>query len=208
MNLNAFAKDIRDLMIDNIPVESDADFLKKHIKRGKKLFQAVAGDSSSQVIPIGLNSYAFELGSPNLEQNFPHYHILEDAYTIKKRGKGTATSKGTQDKVAKENRDYGGWTVSTNINKKTGEKSYSVYQEYRKNVRGKRKPKEKYKLVNKNGTQMFETSSSSYVNRHYHYLEKTFDKGLPYIAQKYQMRMGRVQINNEEKDSALRELFF
>lgn len=210
MDINAFATDIRELLIDGIPVESDANFLKKHIKRGKKLFQAVSGDSSSQVIPLGVNGYVFELGSPYLEANFPHYHILEDAYTIKKRGKGTATSKGSQDAIAKQNRDYGGWTVSTLVNKKTGEVRKSVYQEYRKNVRGKRKPREKYKVIvdKKTKNQMIINATSSYVNRHYHYIEKTMDLGLPYVAQKYGLRMARVSIDDEEKQNALRELLF
>ena len=204
MDIKAFSNDIRDLLIDNIPVESDENFLKKHIKRGKKLFQAVSGDANSQIVPLGLNGYAFELGGPSLEANFPHYHILEDAYTIKKRGKGTATSKGSQDKVKDLSaRDYGIWTV----NKKNGT---SVYQEYRKNVRGGRKPKEKYKLVvDRNGEVkqiMYESSSTSYINKYYHYIEKSMDIGLPFIAQKYNMRMARAKISDEEKQSALLEL--
>ena len=113
--------------------------------------------------------------------------MAKPANTIKKRNKGTITSKGSQAKVDNLGaRDYGQWTVSTNrINKKTGEvyskPKYSVYQEYRKNVRGKRKPKEKQKIVYDKKTENFTSinSSSSYVNRHYHYLEKGFDKGLP-----------------------------
>lgn len=213
MDYNAFAKDIRDLLIDNIPVESDENFLKKHIKRGKKLFQAVAEDSQSQIIPVGLNGYAFEMGSPNLELNFPHYHILEDAYTIKKRGKGTATSKGSQDKVAdKSHRDYSAWTVRENVrrnkNPNTGEmiesKTRSVYQEYRKNVRGSRKPKEKYALVrDASGNKVWANVSTSYVNRYYHYIEKAMDIGLPFIAQKYGLRMKRVSLDDEEKLMAI-----
>lgn len=215
MDINAFSKDIRDLLIDNIPVESDENFLKKHIKRGKKLFQAVAVDSSSQLIPVGLNGYAFELGSPSLEQNFPHYHILEDAYTIKKRGKGTAQSKGSQDKISnKSHRDYSAWSVKENtkyaVVQSTGEvyqvKTRSVYQEYRKNVRGNRKPKEKFKQVydRNTGNYMNVNVSTSYVNKHYHYIEKAFDLGLPFIAQKYNMRMGRTSISDEEKEEALK----
>ena len=202
MDLNAFARDIRELLLDNIPVESDEAFLEKHAKRGKKLFQAVASDDNMRVIPVGLNSYAFEMGSPNLEENFPHYHILEDAFSIKKRGQGTATSKGSQDKIAdKSQRDYGAWTV----NKRNGK---SVYQEYRKNVRGNRKPKEKFIIVRdkETGQKVFANVSTSYVNRHYHYIEKAMDNGLPFIAQKYSMRMGRVQISDEEKQEALKSL--
>ncbi len=211
MELSEFAKNIRELLIDNMPVESDENFLKKHAKRGKKLFQAFAGDSNGQVIPLGTNGYVFELGSENLETNFPHYHILEDAYTIKKRGKGTATSKGSQAKINdKGSRDYGAWTINR------GKGKTSVYQEYRKNVRGGRKPKEKYKtvvqrVVNKETGEVtknvvYQNVSTSYINKHYHYIEKAMDFGLPFVAQKYGMRMARVQISDEEKQSALQEL--
>ena len=205
MELSEFAKDIRELLIDNMPVESDENFLKKHVKRGKKLFQAFAGDSNGQVIPLGTNGYVFELGSENLETNFPHYHILDDAYTIKKRGKGTTTSKGSQAKINdKGKRDCGIWVVSTK--NKSGRTS--VYQEYRKNVRGNRKPKEKYKMVvdKETGEVMFQNVSTSYVNKYYHYIEKAMDNGLPFVAQKYGMRMARVQTSDEEKQSALQEL--
>lgn len=213
MDLNAFSKDVRQLLIDGIPVESDENFLKKHKKRGKKLFQAFSEDANGQVIPLGTNGYVFELGSTNLEANFPHYHILEDAYTIKKRGKGTATSKGSQATIVnKGQRDYGGWIVTTG----KGRGQHSVYQEYRKNVRGGRKPKEKYKqvvqkYVDDNGevhkSVVFQNVSTSYVNRHYHYIEKTMDNGLPFVAQKYGLRMARVQTSDEEKQSALQDLY-
>ena len=38
----------------------------------------------------------FDLGSEIMEQYFPYYHILQQAPSIRKRGKATRTSKGSQ----------------------------------------------------------------------------------------------------------------
>lgn len=217
MDLNEFAKDIRQVLLANIPIESKVEFDKKHAKyRSEQLYQALGKDSNFVVIPLGTNGYVFEMGSDNLEATQPHYHILEDAYTIKKKGQGTATSKGSQDKVSNlSSRDYGKWTVrineprtiTRNGKKVSLQRSVSVYQEYRKNVRGGRKPKQKIieKVNKRTGEVITKDVSSSYINKHYHYIEKTFDSYLPIIAQKYGMRMGRVSINNEEADAAANE---
>ena len=217
MELNEFAKDIRQVLFANIPIESKLEFEKKHKKRIVQLYQALETDANFVVVPLGTNGYAFELGSENLEATQPHYHILEDAYTIKKRGMGTTTSKGSQaSKQDIASRDYGVWKAHINEAKtitRKGKKiqlprSVSVYQEYRKNVRGGRKPKQKLieKINKKTGEVIIKDVSSSYINKHYHYIEKTFDAYLPIIAQKYGMRMGRVSLNNEEGDSVANEL--
>lgn len=198
MDIESLARDIKELIVSNVPVESDENFEKKHIKRGKKLIQAVS--SGENVIPLGNKGYVYDLGSEELEQKFPHYHILEDAYTIKKRGRGTAKSKGSQAKISDlGKRDYGQTTI-TYKKQKNGTYRRYTYSEYRKNVRGNRKPKEKviYKLNRKTGEVVATSVSNSYVNKHYHYIEKTLDNGLPFIAQSYGLRLKRVEFSDED----------
>lgn len=198
MNIEAFARDIKELVVSNVPVESDENFAKKHIKRGKKLIQAVS--HGENVIPLGNKGYVYELGSEELEEKFPHYHILEDAYTIKKRGLGTKKSKGSQAQISDiGKRDYGKETV-TYKKQKNGTYRRYTYGEYRRNVRGERKPKEKviYKVDKRTGEVEAISVSNSYTNKHYHYIERALDNGLPFIAQNYGLKLKRVEFSDED----------
>lgn len=198
MDLQKFANDIANLIVDNIPRESEELYIKKHKNRIGHL-QDIAR-SELKVIPIGIDGYVYEYGSENLERNLPYYHILEDAYTIKKAGRGTRTSKGSQANIGDlGSRDYGIETVTYKKQKNGSYRRYS-YQEYRKNVRGERKPKRKvaYKINHRTGEVTAIEVSNSYLNKHYHYIEKTLDKTLPFLASEYGLKMKRVEIADEE----------
>ena len=61
------------------------------------------------------NMYIFEIGNDYAEENYPYYHILEDAEVIRKRGRGTSKSKGSQAQIEKlSQRDYGPVTKACN----------------------------------------------------------------------------------------------
>lgn len=198
MDIYQFAKDIADIVVENIPLEEQAIFERKHKKRSDRLRNVARAEM--KIVPVGNNIYVYELGSENLEEKFPHYHILEDAYTIKKRDRGTKKSKGSQAEVSDlKKRDYGIEKVTYKKQANGSYRRYS-YQEYRKNIRGKRKPKIKTEIVvdKKTGETKEINVSNSYVNKHYHYIENTLDIQLPILAQKYGLKMKRVQIGDEE----------
>lgn len=198
MDLQKFAEDIATLLNENIPEESDENFVKKHLKREMKLKDAIG--LYKKVIPIGTTGYVYEIGNSNLESKFPHYHILEDAYTIKKRSKGTEKSKGSQAKVSNlGKRDYGIEKVTYKKQENGTFRKYS-YQEYRKNVRGNRKPKHKYAIYHDYYTKndYFVDVSDFYTNKHYHYIEKTLEYGLSFVASKNGLKMKGVNLQESE----------
>lgn len=106
------------------------------------------------------NTISFNIGSEFMETNFPYYHILQQAPTIRKKGKGTKKTKGSQmyeKDVGK--RDY----ERVNWNGKTFTKEYS------RNVRGGR--------LNLNKTSMhidgqfLNMEQNQYLNMHYKYID-------------------------------------
>lgn len=141
------------------------------------------------------DTITFDIGSPQAEENYPHYHILEDSQVIHIKGKGTKQSKGSQDKISdKRARDYG-------IVKWNG-KTYS--QEYKKNVRGVRskvsKSRQKAYFVDDQGvvykTDIGNSTASTYVNIHYKYIEKSIEKAIPILCATYNLKALRVKNND------------
>lgn len=128
-------------------------------------------------IPIGTNSIYFELGNGKAEEETPHYHILQDAQVITKKGRATKITKGSQSSIADlGSRDYGVWTAKTNKKGKL-----TMFQEYNKNVRGSRSKvgSAQRTITNSEGKEMkINRESKYYVNEHYHYIENILEKGL------------------------------
>lgn len=189
--INKFVADIRKNLYDNFPYESDEVNAIKHKKRPLHIRDIAFGFLPT--LAMGNNLY-FDIGSDYAEENYPYYHILEDAEVIRKRGRATAGTRGSQ--AAIENlsaRDYG--RISFNG------KTYS--REYRKNVRGERSriSKATYKIIGSNGkVYKINKDANYYKNVHYHYIERTLDRVLPWIAQENGLRMGRTQITSLEEE--------
>lgn len=191
IDLKAFLVSIQNNLRDNLPEESQTDYQKKHEKYRHAQLKTHAF-ANSQFLPVGNKGYYFEYGNEFLESTLPQYHILEDSEIIKKRGQGTKTSKGSQDSISYSYRDYGQLKKS-----KSGK---SVYQEYRKNIRGERNKAQhrKYKVVwdKKTGNRYFTDISSSYVNNRYHYIENILLKTLPFIAQDFGLTFTKTKQDN------------
>lgn len=136
----------------------------------------------------------FEIGSPNLERNYPHYHILQQAPVIRKRNKGTTKTKGSQ-MFVKElgQRDY----EKVSFNGKTFSK------EYERNVRGMRKPKSAM-WVDQNG-EVHNKDANAYVNIHYKYLDKICDDVAPIIASEFGLKLMRKQSTGLVEEYASQE---
>lgn len=191
-SLENFVKDIRQNLYDNFPYESDEIKQLKHKKRPLHIRDIAFGSLPS--VTNG-NTIYFDIGSDYAEEFYPYYHILEDAEVIRKRGKGTKLSKGSQAnvEVAGGKRDYG--RISFNG------KTYS--REYRKNVRGERSRvlKSTYKIVGSDGkVYKVNKDANYYKNVHYHYIERILDNVLPWIASANGLRMGRTQLTSLEEE--------
>lgn len=144
------------------------------------------------------NTATFDIGGEYAEMAYPYYHILQDARTIHKRGKGTKSSKGSQAKVEPvSTRDYG--RVSWN--------GKTFTKEYAKNVRGNRyKYNSAQRYVKIGGERLLvNKTADSYVNIHYHYIDRILDNILPYIAQMYGMKMARKQDSGLSEEYAMQQ---
>lgn len=142
---------------------SEEDAL-KHPKRSPTHLKS-AIKSSTYIVDGGENKKRFDIGNERLEKLYPHYHILQQAPAIRKRGKSTAKTRGSQAKV--ENlgqRDY----ERVNWNGKTFTKEYS------KNVRGSRKRITSISHWTEDyaGNNVFvNREANAYQNIHYKYID-------------------------------------
>ena len=102
-SLQGFTNSIRQNLYDNFPYENDETKMMKHLKRPLHIRDIALG------LPyMSGNMFIFEIGNDYAEENYPYYHILEDAEVIRKRGRGTKLSKGSQAEISKlSERDYG-----------------------------------------------------------------------------------------------------
>ena len=130
----------------------------------------------------------FDLGSEYMEENFPYYHILQQAPVIRKKGKGTKKSRGSQANVADvRQRNYEMVSFGGRL----------FTKEYSRNVRGQRLKLDKTSHW-KDGP--FENwGANQYLNVHYQYIDKICDEISASIAQEYGMKLGR------KKDTGLAE---
>ena len=188
-NINDFANSIRAELYERFPYEDDAIKMSKHATRPAHIRDIALGltfTSNDQAI--------FEIGNDYAEEYYPYYHILEDAEVIRKRGRGTKKSKGSQAQITKlSERDY----ARISFNGRT----YS--REYQKNVRGKRSMASKgtIRVVGADGVVYnINKNASYYTNKHYHYIERILDTILPWIAPAFGLRTGRVERTSLESD--------
>ena len=188
-SLSNFANDIRQNLYDNFPYENDDVKAIKHANRPAHIRDIALGltyTSGGKII--------FEIGNDYAEEYYPYYHILEDAEVIRKKGRGTKLSKGSQAQITKlSDRDYS--HISFN--------GQTFSREYQKNVRGARSRIEKatYNIVGSDGkVYKVNKDANYYKNIHFHYIERILNNVLPWIAQANGVRMGRTEITSLESD--------
>lgn len=192
-----FANALKGGLYWSLPSESEGIFAVKHRKRIGKMRDIALGNN--RVIPVLNKGHYFELGNQSAETNTPQYHILEDSEVIHIRGKSTKKSRGSQGILAPQNRDYGQWTISKTKTKNPNRRQRdTIFQEYRKNVRGSRSKLNSARKTYHYGilTVVVNPSSSYYANDHYHYIEKALDGGLlDELASRFGLRRGRAKTN-------------
>ena len=165
MDLKSFTETLRQMIYDKFPYENDALTMKKHKNRNGHI-----RDIAFMNLPyfVSENTASFDIGSYTAESKYPYYHILQDAPVIRKRGRGTDRTKGSQRLVGnKALRDY-------NIVSFNG-KTYT--REYEKNIRGKRASVLTNTIIKSGG--------NSYFNVHYKYIDNILDIVVPQVAIMY-----------------------
>jgi hypothetical protein len=131
---------------------------------------------NTQSIIVAPGIEMFEYGDEEAEGLVPHYHILEDAKTIRNRGKGTKQTKGSQRLIAdRSKRDY---SVTATDSKGR------VFQEYRKGFKPGRRNYNKVTnmLASKRESQTPQSKSTFRYNIHYAYIERILQEVTPIIA--------------------------
>ena len=138
------------------------------------------------------NKMTFDLGSEYMEEYFPYYHILQQAPVIRKKGRGTKKSKGSQANVADvRQRNYEMVSFGGKI----------FTKEYSRNVRGNRVKLDKASHW-KDGV-FTNQLAGQYQNIHYRYIDKICDEIANLIAQEYRMKLGRKQDTGLAEELAL-----
>lgn len=129
----------------------------------------------------GEDMRTFDLGSETMERYFPYYHILQQAPVIRKKGKASKQTKGSQTFVksyAKKDYEIVRWNGKT------------FTKEYEKNVRGSRARK-KVSQWNEPRTRFLYANANSYKNEHYGYIDIINDEVANLLAKEYGMKLMR-----------------
>jgi hypothetical protein len=188
--LDAFYNSLISYIANSFPYLNDEEVDgSKHPNRNPLHLKDAVFDNLPNIVMN--DQIIFDIGNPRLEETHPYYHILEDSEVIRKKNKGTKTSKGSQDQISdKGARDYG-------IVKWNGK---TFTQEYKKNVRGARSKAQKATrrafFVDSYG-QVFRTQINKdakyYLNIHYHYIEKAIDNAVPSLCAQFGLKPLRVK---------------
>lgn len=199
--INSFVSTLREKMYEEFPyMKDEALNFAKHPKRPLNI-----RDIAFMWLPINVgaegNTITFDIGSEYAEENYPYYHILEDAPVIRKANRGTTKTKGSQAQIRElGKRDYG----RINFNGKT----YS--REYAKNIRGERNSVVKNATARKVGyggkVYYINKDANSYRNIHYHYIENMLEKIVPVIATEYNLKVGRKKITDLSEEYEQQQL--
>lgn len=204
-DINVFASRLKELFINsplfpNMPenyvnewgvVQSDRE---KHKGREPLKLKTVVSQCMNDTTINEQDSVSFHIGNEQMERTHPYYHILENSPVIRKRGKSTEKTRGSQAKVENVgHRDY----ERVEWNGKTFGK------EYHRNVRGQRNRLSNvshFITDDRGNRKMINRESNSYQNVHYMYIERILDSGiLETIAGEQGLKLMR------KKDSGLGE---
>lgn len=179
-NLTAFAKSLYELFLTSsyFPkmegnslsswgiMQTDRQ---KHPNRNPLHLQDAARKCIQQTFQtLEENVVMFDYGNEELERTHPYYHILENTPYIRKAGRSTEKSRGSQAKIedaSKRNYEEVSWNGKT------------FTKEYRRNIRGSRKRNDKVSrwAYGGNFKVFVNREANSYLNEHYQYIETVID---------------------------------
>lgn len=201
--IGAFTKDLKELFLNSplFPIMPNGVYIdkngyeqkdeNKHKGREPLTLKKATENCMDETYYRDAISTAFDIGSEKMERTHPYYHILNQAPVIRKRNIATKKTRGSQENVSVEKRDY----EKVSFNGKTFTKEYS------RNVRGKRTGLSKTSYWNDG--KFINREASQYKNVHYQYINKILDSGiLETLASKYEMKLKR------KIDAGLEEEYF
>lgn len=191
MDLTAFTQAIQNTLYENAPVMKDSARDRQKHKLREPLHMRDLVFTDIPIITDG-QTKIFDVGSEIAEETHPYYHILQNAEVIRKKGKGTTKSKGSQSSVEVRKRDY----------ERVSMKGKIFTKEYGRNIRGKRSLYDKatrYVVGTDGKTYKINADSNYYYNVHYRYIDRILDATMPYIAREFGLRAMR------KKDGGLQE---
>ena len=193
-NLDAFFNSLISYMAVAFPYMQDEEKDRaKHPNRNPLHLKDAVFDT---LVPYHTpNNITFDIGSDTLESNHPYYHILQDAQVIRKRGKGTDKSRGSQAKVENVgSRDY----ARVEWNGKTFTKEYSKNVRGSRSLLGKASKWENGKFINR--------EANYYANTYYKYLDNMLDNGIvDMLAQEFGLKRMRKVDTGLGEEMALQE---
>lgn len=189
-NIDNFVRDIRENMYANFPYENEEINLKKHSTRPEHI-----RDIAFMDMPVIANgdTRIFEIGNEVAEENYPYYHILQNSQVIRKKGRATTKSRGSEHNLEPAKRDY----ERVSFNGKTFTKEYS------KNVRGQRSlvgSATRYVYGGDGKVYKLNADAKYYYNKHYKYIDRILDSTIPYVAQQNGLRSMRKKQTSLEDD--------
>ena len=191
-SLDLFTKRLRDVIYNSFPYEREELNLQKHEDRLGHI-RDVAFKNNETII-LDENTLVFDIGNTYAEERYPYYHILQDAPYIRKRGRATAKTRGSQARVEYVGaRDYNAITWNG--------KTYS--REYQRNVRGKRSrlSKVSHWATDYNGNKYFiNREANTYLNVHYKYIENIMNFNLMYLAIEFGLKQKRTELTDLSED--------
>ena len=165
----------------------------KHPNRSPAHLRDEAKTCMARTQVIAENTITFDYGDENMEKNYPHYHILQQAPVIRKKGKATKKTRGSQANVKDiSKRDYE--IVSWN--------GKTFTKEYQRNVRGSRNRLEN---VSHWKDDVFQNSTAnSYANIHYKYIDNILDNEVvPKLASEFNLKAMRKQDSGLAEELAM-----
>lgn len=210
-NIVDFVNRLQELFVnnENFPVSDDIyvdksgrwqETRNKHKKRNPLHLKDIAREKMKNNMTITDSMITFDYGGPAMELVYPHYHILQQAPTIQKAYRGTAKTKGSQDKIfSKRRRDY----EQVSFGGKFGGK---LVKEYSKNVRGSRLDLKKTSYWSGGKTSygsFLNAGENKYLNIHYDYINKTLDEVAPILANEFGLKLGRKQDTGLTEEMAM-----
>lgn len=193
-NVAEFTSRLRYLMAEKFPREPDSEKKKKHKDREYHMVE-VAFEHNLTFFE-GTEIATFEIGNELAEAKYPYYHILQDNQIIRKKGRASETTKGTQGSVFPiGKRDY----AKVKFNGRTFVKEYSAVIS--------RARREEYDRASRRGAdgKMSNPEALSYVNTHYHYIDNILNAIIPIIASEFGLRTGRTSHSGLIEEFAYQE---
>lgn len=153
-NITLFTQTLLDLILnsDLFPYDKNEEGDRKRHPKRHPLHLNTVVRQETHIVGFE-NMESFEIGNELLESEYPYYHILQNAPVIRKRGKGTNKTKGSQMFVA--------------------DKAERITP-----------PQQAERLTQ---------SAPQYLNMHYQYIDNIVRQVAPIIAEKFGMKLGRVE---------------